>query len=444
MERTRRRPEAEEAQPTVSGPERSVVPAPTIVPRIVGGEVAQLRREYEQLERMIHSEVIDHSERVAAGTDAAARDVAGFGLGVLGLGQLLDRLRITEIPILGERFVDEVSRIRGLINEAERLENEGRVQEAEQLLRQAREQLRAVGDVFGIELGILTGRMASGSLTAESAAQLNDIFDGLEAVIPDAGTTRTERYRHMLHLGRMLIRAAGLESSGVEEWQAMWERTAGQIIMRGTQARMGKEYNRQDEEADLNSFKAIKMGIVQLESNMGTALQDLVQIEEAINTILSEQQDADSIRRFRELQRDINNAIERAREGHEISPEEAQILIARYRTLADADRTLREQDERAGMLIDAARELRGTAGTVRDGTPEWFGEQALAALREGNIQIASLAVALGSLERGTGSLNRIPSYQRLHDIIRNRGVVTTGMLAEFSAQAEAACASAVG
>jgi len=97
-------------------------------------------------------------------------------------------------------------------------------------------------------------------------------------------------------------------------------------------------------------------------------------------------------------------------------------------------------EEQTEALRAAAQELRGSAEKVKERAPEWFGQQALSALERGQTQIASLAIAVGLIERQSkGAAGKIlPSYSDILDVLGGKLAAPQDVLDKFSAEFSAA------
>jgi hypothetical protein len=104
---------------------------------------------------------------------------------------------------------------------------------------------------------------------------------------------------------------------------------------------------------------------------------------------------------------------------------------------------LATDEEAITDIATLANQLRGTGRVTEDGSPEWFGAQALIALDRGDQQMAALAVSLGMLQYSAFNLRKnaaqyVPEYRVMRDIIAEGRPATPAMMATFSAQIEIA------
>ncbi|MCI0504246.1 hypothetical protein L0Y65_06080 [Candidatus Micrarchaeota archaeon] len=407
-------------------------------------QAVALRSRQQSVEAEISS-LVSYSRGIRV--PATGRTLADIETECTRFTQTLERLQLSDVPILGNRYRDEIQLVRDSVERARSEAQAGNLGSAITLLGQAREQLSAVGEVFSAQVAWRIGGVPQTiRIEGIEPAEAFDLAMGaMELLIRDVGTEREGRYRAGYRAIRLYSDQANQLAYNADNPLIQRERDSllGFIIRKGEAARRGDAYTRAEAAEDermLRSFEAnIRSIRTQVISSNTTAL---TQWRDVLAGLSAQEADAQARARLDVLRADLETALTKLRAGQMLSAEDLRALSNRYYLLTGRSPPLSE-DERSDMLRDAARDLRGTARTARDGTAEWFGEQAVAALREGNRELAALAVAMGILERAARGSNQgareyISSYWQIHDTIAERRPATPGMMSAYTGQIELA------
>ncbi|MBU0532448.1 hypothetical protein KKB44_03060 [Candidatus Micrarchaeota archaeon] len=354
------------------------------------------------------------------------------------------RLRVTALPILGERYTDELDLVQQILNDARTTGGEGNIAASFHMITRSRAMLRTVGDVFDIELHMLTGGMPENIQIpgVESEDALETIFDSLEASVLDIATTNHGRAEAVLKAGRLYVENIpiyNIDNSAVE-----MERNAlfGFIVERGNQGRQRIGYTSEQEHEDRQSLWSF-------EANIGTIKDQWTEINTTVFSqwrdeiaLAIEQQTNEQMRQQMEnLRHELDEIIRRLEQGQIIGQLEFERITTSYFMTIGREMPLSEEERDANLTM-IATSLRGT-GRVTEESPEWYGQQALDALQRGDRNLAALAISLGLLERSARQLDRhavdyLPSYQTIYNIIIEGRSPTSSMLAQYSTEMDMA------
>src|SRR5512143_2569395 len=120
------------------------------------------------------------------------------------MDRTLQRMSLPSIPVLGERYRDELQLFSGQVAEARREARAGHLGAAATMLGRTREQLSAFGQIFEIELLMLMSGTPPNARIEGVAPEdvLNAMFDALEAMVRDVGTRNAGRFRINARMAR--------------------------------------------------------------------------------------------------------------------------------------------------------------------------------------------------------------------------------------------------
>ncbi len=429
----RREREAQEQAPVAVVPTRRVADE---------RQAAELRSRHQSVVGEINA-LVRYSREIRV--PPTGRTLADIEAECDRFAQALQRMNLTDVPILGSRYRDEVRLVSDTVDAARRDARAGNIGSAVNRLGAARDQLGKVGEVFGLQVSFQLGGVPQNIIIegVEPAQAFDLVMGALEDVIRDAGTQNEGRYRVVIRAARLYADPANLQAYNADNPEVRRERDNlfAFILRRGRQARAGEAYTADMAREDELLLRSFEQNIASIRTQVGAHnTQVLTQWRDALTAMMAQESEEGGRRRLTSLRDELDAALRRLREGQAIAGEEMRTLANRYYLLTGRTPPLSE-DERRDMLGGAARDLRGTARTVRDATAEWFGEQALAAIREGNMEIAALAVAMGMLERSSsgsaqGARDYISSYWQIHDTIAQRRPATPGMMSSFASQIE--------
>src|SRR4030095_3488599 len=367
-----------------------IVPVRRVDPR----HEAELRTGLSRVQSEVHNfQAYVRAIRVPP-TERTAQALEG---GRQRLEQTLDRLQLSSIPVLGERDADEIALVRGTITSARRAISEGRIGSAVELLQQGIEQLSALGEISETEIravvfGIPVNLVIEGVSQDQAWTAVLDAYEGL---LLDVGTPNSARYRNGHRAMRLYVDNAPYFNVDHPGMRRERDTTLNLVSRRGREARARASYTQEQAHEDQQVLSSLERNIANARTQINQWNVNVLGLwDRQLALLISEERNEDTRRRLQELKEQIEAVLSRARAGRELDSEELRTITSRY-FLLSGQSPPRTEEERGEMLEATARDLRGTASSVRDGTAQGFREQALIALRSGNTQIAALAVSMG-------------------------------------------------
>jgi hypothetical protein len=379
---------------------------------------------------------------------AAGRTAAGISAECDRLDTTLSRLSLASIPVLGERYSDEIALIRRTVADARRAGGAGRLGEAAGLLNQSELQLSALGDIFEIELGIMVHGIPEDLRIegVEPERAMEAVLDGLEGLILDVGTSNEGRFRNGRQAARLYADNADIYDIDNRSVRRERDQLLGFVARKGSDARARRPYPAKEAQEDERLLRSFVQNAERIRRQMGAHnLAVFTQWSAQLSRMVAIERNEDTRRRLGELRDEIEGALGRMRRGHYPSDDQIRDVYGRYRLLTGTVPP-RSEEERISDIRESATALRGRARSVSDGSPEWYGAQALSAIAAGNMEMAALAVSMGMLERissGSGGARQyISSYWQIHDIIGRRRPATPGMMSGYASQIELASLAA--
>ncbi len=424
------------------GEQREQAPITIVPSRRLADErqAAELRTGLERVRGEIRS-LQEYAAQVRV--PATGRTAADLEAECDRLGRALERMALSSVPVLGRRYRDEIEMIRERVDAARAEARAGNIGNAAALLGNAREMISGTGEIFGLQLAfIMAGEPRDISIPGVAPDEAYGlVLDALELVLRDRGTVNSGRYDAVVAFARIYSDPANAQAYNIDNALVRSERDSlfGQIIQRGREAQAGETYTPEQAQEDRRMRQSFEANIARIRSQLATHNNTvLTQWRDAVTILMAEQRDEGARSRLETLRGEIDSALRRMAQGQALTPEEMRVLANRYYLVTGRMPPLSD-DERDRMLRDAAADLRGTARTVRDATAEWYGEQAQQALREGNRELASLAVAMGMLERSArgsaqGARDYLSDYWTIHDSIAQRRPITPGMATTYGSQ----------
>ncbi|MEW6722527.1 MAG: hypothetical protein AB1324_04655 [Candidatus Micrarchaeota archaeon] len=342
-------------------------------------------------------------------------------------------------PVLGKTFKAQASAAKGLLDEAGRALDEGNEAKAAELYGKATRKLAALSEVLDLELAIVS-KMPAG---LPGRLALDKILGALETTIEEREGPNRGRAETILKAARLYV--ANADIYNVENAAVRKERNAllDLVVERGAEARAGAEYTAESMAADsaaLGRFSSnatlireqVAQGNIWLLEGWRESISDFLRSGTALAT-------KDMLE---DLDLEIAKTLDRMRKSKAASVEEVNELGKRFYSLTGIPRPLTLEQE-GEMLAQAAKDIRGSSKTPASAA-ELFGEHALAAIRDGNFEIASLAISMGLLCRAAGGKKAAITYlspalfKEISDAIEKRKVVSPELLAKYSAQIEIA------
>ncbi|MFN7991075.1 MAG: hypothetical protein U0R44_02850 [Candidatus Micrarchaeia archaeon] len=429
----RRMGEAEETGPITIVPTRRVVDA---------RQAARLREELPRVLSEVDSLVAyARSLRVPASGRTSADITSEAGR----LESALDRMALSSVPVLGERYSDELQIIRRTIGSAKTAGREGRIGDAVTLLQRANAQISGIGQVFELQLGFLMNGVPSNA--SVQGVPPEDVPERLlrsaENAFLDIGTQNEPRGRMILSFLRLYNDNAPYYNSDDENVRAERDTLFRMIVVRGDAAGAREAYTAEQAREDTALISSFRQNAERIRSQIVAHNIAVFASWRSQLQALIEQQTDEGVRRNMEvLRRDLDGVLRRLNAQQEVASEEMRTISSRYFLLSGRS-SPPDAADRTESLRSAASDLRGTASAVREYSPEWFGAAAQTALREGRTEAAALAISMGLLERMAsrsprGARDYISSYEEIRQVIAGRRSATPGMLGSYAGQIDAA------
>ncbi len=144
-ERQRRRPETREE----SHLPISIVPIRTVVSP---GQEQELREGLTRVQAQI-SELLEYAGEIRV--SPGARTSEGVQRDADMLRRTVTRMHLTSVPILGQRYTNELEMIEAVIERSVTEANEGRLGNAVRSLAEARDKIVRIGEVYDIGMRLL-------------------------------------------------------------------------------------------------------------------------------------------------------------------------------------------------------------------------------------------------------------------------------------------------
>jgi len=392
-ERQRRRPErVEESQLPIS-----IVPIRTVVSP---GQEHEIRERLERVQSQIRELLVYAEEmRVSPG----ARTSEGVRSDADMLRRTLTRMDLTSVPILGERYTNELEMINEVIERAVTEADEGRLGNAVRSLAEAREKIVRIGEVYDIGMRLLlAGTPTNAQIPGvESEGLPDEILNGLESALIDIGTRNNQRGLNILAVGRLLARLPQLSNIEGSEASIIRDRGYRFIIERGRDAREGVIYSQEDAVADQQFIEQFTEDLQSAQSTIRTeTIATLTHYSQQLELISADvAQDRIRAAAIQSLQQEMDALLARLRRERRVDLQQVRGLIQRYHLLSGEEQP-RSEVERVEDLRERAVALRGTSRRApREHTAAWYAQRALDALDSSEVQIARLSMMMGFLEQ---------------------------------------------
>src|SRR5262249_20125575 len=144
------------------------------------------------------------------------------------------------------------------------------------------------------------------------------------------------------------------------------------VVERGTQAREGVAYTHQMRHADEQQIRSFDQNARALASQIRTYnISILDGWRSEIVTLITQQRDDQTRRNLEGLQRDLDTLLTRLRGNQQVADDDLRSATQRFFLLTGRSGPSSTAD-RLETLRTAATELRGTARSIREFSPEWF------------------------------------------------------------------------
>jgi len=426
-ERQRRRPErVEESQLPIS-----IVPIRTVVSP---GQEHEIRERLERVQSQIRELLVYAEEmRVSPG----ARTSEGVRSDADMLRRTLTRMDLTSVPILGERYTNELEMINEVIERAVTEADEGRLGNAVRSLAEAREKIVRIGEVYDIGMRLLlAGTPTNAQIPGvESEGLPDEILNGLESALIDIGTRNNQRGLNILAVGRLLARLPQLSNIEGSEASIIRDRGYRFIIERGRDAREGVIYSQEDAVADQQFIEQFTEDLQSAQSTIRTeTIATLTHYSQQLELISADvAQDRIRAAAIQSLQQEMDALLARLRRERRVDLQQVRGLIQRYHLLSGEEQP-RSEVERVEDLRERAVALRGTSRRApREHTAAWYAQRALDALDSSEVQIARLSMMMGFLEQIANGQGRryLDNYDEINRIIDGRIAFTPAMAHRF-------------
>ncbi|MEW6036079.1 MAG: hypothetical protein AB1529_05685, partial [Candidatus Micrarchaeota archaeon] len=411
------------------GQEAVEAPREAVVPR-VADEGEGLRRQREQAAATI-AQLQQASRVIRVPGDVRAEIESRI--------RVLDAMRQAGVPILQDRYNNEIDYISGILRQALRASDDNRSTDALRILESATAMMAFLGRIYEVELGIAIRGVPPGLENGEQT--WTDLLDSMEVVLFDIGTANSRRAETVLSAGRLIFEFGTTYNVDDIAIKGELNRVVNFIIDRGVRkgttadARAAQAYTARDARADEREIATFRRFIESASRGLGEERVALLTgWRQDLETRIGQLGAQERTRALLEtLRGDIDALLVRLRNERavrDVTDQEVREIENRYRMLSGQEPLL-SSEQRQDEVRSSAVELRGTARTVREGTAEWFGQKALDALARGERELAGLAVAMGILERTAAAVRRrgsdyLPpdSYRLVMELLAARGQLT--------------------
>jgi hypothetical protein len=429
------RPEEERVEEEVARLPIRITPTTA---RLEEQERRALQQAFERMGQDV--EVLrQHSRQFRARADAATMEyVTGEADRV---EQALGRMDLTALPVLGSRYADEIESINAGILLARREGTEGRLGEALNRLEEAHARLIMLRDVFGIEMRMLmVGLPADAEISGvvEGGDALDAVFDGLESAVVTVGTPNEQLGQTIIMAGQLYANNATSYSIDDENVHQESNAVLSFIVERGAQARDAEfRYTPELQASDRRALELARRNIRSMAAQARRInTETFTAWQRELTAMIASETNEQVRQQMQNLHDQIDEALSRMREGRDLSQLETNRITTTYLMLSG--RVVPEtEEEREERLLAVARGLRGRRARVTEGSPEWFGQQAITAMEQGERNRAALANSLGVLvqvarSRRVDPQDYLPNYRTMVRVITERRDPSPAMLSQYS------------
>lgn len=393
-----------------------------------------VRREIGDLQRYAEGITTPRSERTAAEVEAEARRIL----------QTLRTLETMSVPVLSERYLDEIRLIRDTVEEARRAGRSGELGRSVQLLEDARGQIGRIGLVYEFEMRILINGFPTNVRVAgvDSDNAMVTLFDALEGLI-----LNQRRFANGTGALRLYVENPNIYNADNPGIRTERDGIFTFVIQKGQDSRARREYGEDQDRADQETVSRFTANLETIRTQVRTefranTLRDYRQWTTELAELIRTERDEQARRMLQALKDEIDAVIRRLERRQDVSVSDIESLTQRYRILTGRSGPANEQ-ETFDSLMTTAREIRGTGRTVADNSTEWYAQQAITLLDAGNVSLARMALGMALLTRASagstgGAQSFLGNYQEIRTAITSGLTLTPAMLSRFSYQLELA------
>lgn len=353
------------------------------------------------------------------------------------LRETVELMKLSSLPIIGERYGNEVELIDAVLKKAEAEAKKGNIVEANRLIQEAKAKIVTIGKVFEIEMKLLISGQPENIRVPgmDSADAFNAVLDGVEAALVDIGTGNEKRGRRILAVAERLANNAYIYNIDTPEIRAQRDMAFLFIIERGNDAKAGKEYTAADAKKDDAWIASFERNVPEIRKFMFVeTVQQLREWQQHLLVLAGENRDETLKRAYTKLHRDIERLLKKLEETKKLDLEEFREVASRYNTITGTEQPATEQ-EAAMKLFDQATELRGKIKKPKEESREWFAQKALDALQQGRNDVARLAILMASLHEGK---KHLASFNEIKQVIEGSLRYTPGMASRYARELEVA------
>ncbi|MFH1785657.1 MAG: hypothetical protein ABH842_04470 [Candidatus Micrarchaeota archaeon] len=355
---------------------------------------------------------------------------------------ILEKMKLESVPIFRERFDNEIDHIRAFIQQAKR---EGDIEKAWRQLTVAQEQLQMLGDVFVRSSKIIQAGLPDTYFIGPSGPEqtFTMLQDSAELAILELGGEQDLLARATLKGFVLVTQNFDIfifdDSATAEEFRS----ATVFVTSKAAQLQAREEYTAQQQQEDTRTLAQFEHNFADIRRQVRE--KTLVYLEGMVASLVParEMREAsaaaamDQYYRWRDETQELTKRLTRHPTAL-ATYDEINRLTAGYFALSGRTDVPMGR-ERIEILRQSAQVLRGTGreSRIEEGTPAWFGLQALRAIDDNNRTLAALCIMVGQLDKT--SLDRLreylpTSYGEVMDIIRNKRTPSPGMLARMTAE----------
>lgn len=350
------------------------------------------------------------------------------------------------VPILGERYQNEIEMILKIVADAEKAAKGGNLPLAARKLDEARAKTVKLGDVYEIQLNLLMAGVPEniGIPGVNSADAYNELFDALENLLLDVGTSNEKRALVMFRLAKGISSNALLHNMESADITAHRNNGFALIVERGNDAKEGVQYTQFDSDRKFvlafeKETSEIKTQVVgSLSSVLGGWISHLRQIARA-------ESDETRKRMLDKLRKDLEAIQKRLKDKKQIDLEALAGIETRFYAATGTQKPLTER-ETVEAMVARATQLRGDKKKINDYSQEWYAQKALDAFEQGRNAAGRLALLMAMLEysaKGKGAAYLHPAdYEEIRAVIETGAGFTPGRGQWYAGKIEAAAQAA--
>jgi tetratricopeptide (TPR) repeat protein len=413
----------------------------TTIPRARADQLRQLRQSHTALTLRLET-----LKRIARSLTVRASPLTQeiFNQEADKVSKILKDAGLTKVPILGDRYTDEIAQINKLIQEAKDLGGtKGQLGNAWNKLADARDALGLLSEIYKIEIQLVRQGMATDVRISggEPGDAYDAVFDAIESALLVVGPPNAELGQTILQAARLYADNANVYNLDEETARRERDNLLSLIVERGKQARTpGFRYTAKMKKDDSKLLKQANKNIQTLATQ--ARKRNITVLTSWMKEIRTLPVPQNMKQHMQNLMTDLDNAIKRLKRNTDISQQELTRLTTNYLMISGKEVPLTE--EKKGFILGIAQSLRGKRKQLKESSVEWFAEQGINAINQGDVKRAALAISLAMLERNARRSRKhakdyiLGDYRKLLIVLTNNILLSDGKRRYFGKRIDAA------